>query len=197
MLGVRYFMAWTPEMQKLAAANPHLTLVKDIPQNPPIAGPAPDTELKDWKVYEVANSDLVVGMNHEPVVRHRRCRAVGRRTRQCWGHAWDRRPSAEPRMQDGWECTTAPWWVNRAELGTAYARVGSEATGSASTASDLAERAAACRHADAGDATSTTTVDTISFDVSEIGKPVEVKESYFPNWKVSRREGPVPARART
>ncbi len=34
------------------------------------------------------------------------------------------------------------------------------------------------------------TVDKISFDVSEIGKPVEVKESYFPNWKVSGATGP-------
>ena len=35
-----------------------------------------------------------------------------------------------------------------------------------------------------------TTVDKISFDVSDIGKPVEVKESYFPNWKISGAEGP-------
>jgi hypothetical protein len=34
------------------------------------------------------------------------------------------------------------------------------------------------------------TVDSISFDVSDIGKPVEVKESYFPNWKVSGAKGP-------
>jgi hypothetical protein len=35
-----------------------------------------------------------------------------------------------------------------------------------------------------------TTVDKISFDVSEVGKPVEVKESYFPNWHVSGAKGP-------
>jgi S1-C subfamily serine protease len=42
-------------------------LVKDIPQNPPISGPAPDKELKDWKVYQVAGSDVVVGLDHETV----------------------------------------------------------------------------------------------------------------------------------
>ena len=62
-------------------------------------------------------------------------------------------------------------------------------------------------HAGAGDATWRRRVDKISFDVSEIGKPVEVKESYFPNWKVSGAKGPyrlapnlmvvVPTRATT
>src|SRR5205814_9277165 len=36
----------------------------------------------------------------------------------------------------------------------------------------------------------TRSVDNISFDVSEIGKPVLVKESYFPNWQVSGAKGP-------
>ena len=66
--------------------------MKDIPQNPPIAGPAPDTELKDWKVYEVANSDLVVGMDREPVVVT--SLAGGRPTySKCWGQHGTRRPA--------------------------------------------------------------------------------------------------------
>ena len=32
--------------------------------------------------------------------------------------------------------------------------------------------------------------DTISFDVTKVGVPVEVKASYFPNWKVSGADGP-------
>ncbi len=32
--------------------------------------------------------------------------------------------------------------------------------------------------------------DTISFDVSKVGVPVEVKASYFPNWQVSGASGP-------
>ena len=99
--------------------------MKDIPQNPPIAGPAPDKELKDWKVYEVANSDLVVGMDHEPVVLTS-LPSGGRSTRSV-GASRGTRPAAPSRsMQDGWECTTAPWWVNRDELGTAYAQTGPE-----------------------------------------------------------------------
>jgi hypothetical protein len=36
----------------------------------------------------------------------------------------------------------------------------------------------------------TTTNDSIEFDVSEVGTPVLVKSSYFPNWKASGAEGP-------
>ena len=35
-----------------------------------------------------------------------------------------------------------------------------------------------------------TGTDTISFDVSKVGVPVEVKSSYFPNWQVSGATGP-------
>jgi hypothetical protein len=189
MLGVRYYMAWTPEMQRLAGASKQLTLVKDIPQNPPIAavGPAPDKELTDWKVYEVANSDLVVGMSNEPVVLT--SVPTGRpKYSTCWGVAHDPAPSADPEMQDGWECTTAPWWVNRDELGTAYAQSGPK-DWQRVKAADLAKaQPRAVTPAQVSNVQST--VDTISFDVSEIGKPVEVKESYFPNWKVSGAKGP-------
>jgi len=36
----------------------------------------------------------------------------------------------------------------------------------------------------------TSGTDTISFDVSEVGVPVVVKASYFPNWQVSGAKGP-------
>jgi hypothetical protein len=187
MLGVRYYMAWTPEMQKRADASPQLTLVKDIPQNPPIAGPPPDTQLKDWKVYEVANSDLVVGMNREPVVLTGL--ASGRVSySKCWGTTWDKASGAEPMMQDGWECTTAPWWTNRDVLGTAYAQTGPKDWVRVA-ASDL-KSAQPRTVAPTQVSNVQTTVDKISFDVSDIGKPVEVKESYFPNWKVSGADGP-------
>ena len=91
-------------------------------------------------------------------------------------------------MQDGWECTTAPWWVNRDELGTAYAESG-PSDWMRVKASDLA-KAPPRKVTPAQVSNVRTTVDKISFDVSEIGKPVEVKESYFPNWQVSGAKGP-------
>jgi hypothetical protein len=187
MLGVRYYMAWTSEMQDLAAKNSQLTLVKDIPQNPPIAGPSPDKELKDWKVYEVANSDLVVGLDHEPVVLTS-LQSGQPKYSTCWGKPWDVASGSEPRMQDGWECQTAPWWVNSNELGTAYSETGPK-NWQRVPAADLAKaRPTAVEAAQVSNVQQS--VDKISFDVSEIGKPVEVKESYFPNWKVAGAKGP-------
>jgi hypothetical protein len=187
MLGVRYYMAWTPEQQRLASRNSQLTLVKDIPQKPPIAGPPPDKELKDWKVFQVANSDLVVGMDREPVVLT--SLSSGRpKYSKCWNQAWDPASGDEPRLQDGWECTTAPWWGNREVLGTAYAQTGPSEWARVG-ASDLAK--AQPRVVTPAQVSNVrTSVDKISFDVSEIGKPVEVKESYFPNWHVSGAKGP-------
>ena len=74
-------------MQKLAAASPELTLVKTIPQNPSISASAPEKQLKNWKVYEVANSDLVVGLDHEPVVLTSLPSDL--KYSKCWCEAWD------------------------------------------------------------------------------------------------------------
>jgi hypothetical protein len=185
-LGVRYYMAWTPEMQTKASENKNLTLVKTIPQNPSIAGPAPDNQLKDWKVYEVANSDLVVGLDKEPVV------LTGMKSgsySKCWGVAPPPKGTSEAQLKDPWECTTAPWWDDTAKLATTYVQSGPSNW----------QRVAASKlgsHVDQTAVSPTTvsnvhrSVDQISFDVSEIGKPVEVKESFFPNWKVSGAKGP-------
>jgi hypothetical protein len=91
-------------------------------------------------------------------------------------------------MQDGWECQTAPWWMNRAQLDTAYAQTG-PSNWERVKASDLA-KATPRVVAPAQVSNVHTSVDQISFDVSEVGTPVEVKESYFPNWQVSGAKGP-------
>ena len=53
LMGVRYYLARTPEAQAAAEANPDLT---------EIATDGP------WVVYEVADADLVEALDHEPVV---------------------------------------------------------------------------------------------------------------------------------
>jgi hypothetical protein len=187
-LGVRYYMAWTPEMQSKADANPNLTLVKTIAQNPSIAAPSPEKELKEWKVYEVANSDLVVGLDKEPLVV---TGLKGGSYSKCWNQGTPD-PSTSEAQLAAWECTTAPWWVDRTRLNTTYAQSGPSAwkrVTAAQIANDtgnLPQVAVTPTHV----SNVTSSVDKISFDVSDIGKPVEVKESFFPNWKVSGAEGP-------
>ena len=183
MLGVRYYMAWTPQMQRLAAANKNLTLVKDIPQSPTIAGPD-NSQLRDWKVFQVADSDLVVGMDRDPVVLKS---APGGSYSSCWNQPWDTASGPEPQLA-GWECETAPWWDDRSLLGIPYAQSG-PSDWQRVEYNDLASvRPTPVTPTQVSNVH--TSVDKISFDVSQIGKAVEVKESYFPNWKVSGAKGP-------
>jgi len=177
MLGVRYLMLWTKESEALADANSQLHKLVDIP------GAIPGTDLKGWRVYQVDHSDLVVGMNVEPVVL---TDVHGGKYSKCWGQPSPDQP--EPELA-AWECTTAPWWDNRAELNTMYAQSGPSDWKRVDT-KNLAN--AQPRVVDSPPTISNvqTSVDKISFDVSEVGKPVEVKESYFPNWQVTGAKGP-------
>jgi hypothetical protein len=177
-------MAWTPEMQHKAARNPNLTLVKTIPQNPSIAASPPQNKLTDWKVYEVASSDLVVGLDKEPVVV---TGLKGGSFSKCWNDTPPSSGTHEAQLA-AWECTTAPWWVDRTKLDTTYAESGPSSWRRVK-ASDIAN-VAHTAIAPARVSNVRRSVDKISFDVSEIGKPVEVKESFFPNWKVSGASGP-------
>jgi len=87
-----------------------------------------------------------------------------------------------------WECAAAPWFLDDAQLDKVWTASGpkdwkridikqladtNETQIQPTQVSDI--------HQD---------VDSISFHVSETGKPVLVRASYFPNWKVSGAQGP-------
>jgi hypothetical protein len=90
-----------------------------------------------------------------------------------------------------WECSAAPWFTKPAELDKVWVGSGPKSW----------------RHIDSKDVAGTaqkkitpTTVTqihegvgSISFHVSEIGKPVLVKTSYFPNWQAHGATGPYRA----
>jgi hypothetical protein len=178
MLGVRYLMLWTTQANAKAAQQPALTKIKEI------SAPVPGTDLKTWTVYQVANSDLVEGMSVEPVVA---TNMHAGKYSKCWGVAYDDTSSSEPELGP-WECAAAPWWVNPNELNAPFTDKGPKDW----------------QHVDANDLAKVTptpvqptsvsnvkrSVSSISFDVSEIGRPVLVKESYFPNWQASGAKGP-------
>src|SRR5581483_9738250 len=141
-------------------------------------GAVEGTELKGWKVYEVANSDLVVGLSHEPVV----ARTHGGNYSECWNDANPDPSSPEPYLP-AWECATAPWWETRSLLDTLFTQTGPNDWQHV----DFAQLASVHER----EITPTTVtdvrrdIDSISFHVSEVGKPVLVRESYFPNWHVT------------
>jgi hypothetical protein len=120
-----------------------------------------------WVVYEVADSSMVVPLENQPAVVDGA--AAG-------GKAW---------LND-----TVSWYIDPSQW-----KVLLTASGPSSWQRIKADATPGQRPVDG-----TTTVtniksgtDTISFDVSKVGVPVEVKASYFPNWKVSGASGPYRA----
>lgn len=122
-----------------------------------------------WTVYRVADSPLVEGLAYEPVV------ADG--------------VSPDP---EGWEQEIAvPWWWFPEQLDRPVVASGpdewrhAEGADALTTARRAIEPARVSR-VRVGD-------DTIRFRVDEVGKPVLVKASWFPNWEVEGAEGPYRA----
>jgi hypothetical protein len=175
-LGVRYLMLWTPEAQAKANAHDELELVKTIPDRD-------GQDPKGWKVYEVADSALVEGMRYEPVVADVR----GGTYSECWDKEWPDPNTREPEIP-GWECSAAAWWGDRELLSKPFAASGPD-DWERIDYDDLGDtemkRITPARVSDVEE-----DVDKISFRVSEVGKPVVVKTSYFPNWKLEGAQGP-------
>ena len=176
-LGVRYYMAFTDQALMQARADPRLTEVAT-------AGP--------WAVFLVADSDLVIGLDRVPVV--------------------------VDGVQGGgeeWLVPTVGWWQAEnvpliAESGpdqwpsTSMAVIEESITALAQAVENDSGRVAEMRALAAGlptvlpseTITPATVSDivtdefSISFEVDEIGKPVLVRTSYFPNWEATGAEGP-------
>jgi hypothetical protein len=148
MLGVRYYLSYTPEAAAQADVEPDLTFV---------------TATGPWRVYEVAGSELVEPLEATPAVVEEA--AAG-------GEAW-----LDP---------SVAWYTDREAWGVALAADGPEAW----------QRVSPGQRPDVRPVAATTVSDvrtgddTISFSVDEVGVPVVVKSSYFPNWEVAGAEGP-------
>ena len=148
MLGVRYYLSYTPEAAAQADVEPDLTYV---------------TATGPWRVYEVAGSELVEPLEATPAVVEEA--AAG-------GEAW-----LEP---------SVAWYTDREAWGVALAADGPEGWQRVSPGQRPDVRPVAATTVsdiEAGD-------DSISFSVDEVGVPVVVKSSYFPNWEVAGAEGP-------
>ncbi len=163
LMGVRYYMAVSPEAIAAARAQPDLEL---------IATSAP------WQIYRVADAPLVEPLAFQP--------AVIDRVPHTNGHWMD---IAVPWFDDPsrWDVPLAEHgpktWprVHVADKATSERTVGTDVT--VSTPDRVAVRPAHVTNIRTSD-------DRISFDVDRPGAPVLVKSSYFPNWKASGADGP-------
>jgi hypothetical protein len=167
MLGIRYFMAYTPEAIAQANEQPELTLVAT-------SGP--------WQVYELNDLLLVESLEVEPVVVKKR----DGDTRERWleigtsyfqnSSEWNALPVANG--PESWQQVDA-----EVDLGR---QVGEE--GGPGRQVDVVVPSAPIEQRSIDPVTISNVKkgnESISFSVDKIGTPVLVKVSYFPNWKVT------------
>jgi hypothetical protein len=179
MLGVRYLMLFTPQTERMAKKQRDLKLVATVPDKD-------GQDPKGWKIYEVKHAlPLVTGLSVEPLV----VKTHAGDYQQCWGEKWQQ-ASPMPHLGD-WECSAAPWFTKSDQLDKVWVGSGPKSW----------------KHIDIKqlDNTSETAIEptkvtrihegvsSITFHVSEIGKPVLVKTSYFPNWQATGAKGPYRA----
>jgi hypothetical protein len=168
LLGVRYYAASTTEAVTAASAH------KDLAQ---VATTGP------WHIYQVADSELVVPLANQPAVV----------TEDNSGLKWvygDSDPHGSTKDATGkaiqangpattWYQDPTRWDVFLAADGPSeWTRVRRDET--PPTRPQQAAKVSAIH----------TGTDEISFDVDQVGVPVLVKSSYFPNWKVDGAKGP-------
>ena len=175
-LGIRYYLAVTPEAQREAAE-----LVANDGGLVEIASSGP------WKMFEVTESDIVIPLDTEPVVVNGR----GGDQRERWleiGTSWLQNRAEWPTLPvddgpDSWQRTDVEIDLSRRD----------GEPGSDSRKVDIVTPTAAIDAVSLPDVTVTNVVigeESVDFEVDRIGVPVLVRVSYFPNWKVSGGEGP-------
>jgi hypothetical protein len=167
MLGIRYFMAYTPEAIAQANEQSELTLVAS-------SGP--------WQVYELNDLSLVEPLTVEPVVVKKRNGDIRERWLEIGtsyfqnSSEWNALPVADG--PDSWQQVNAEVDLAR--------QVGEE--GGPGRQVDVVVPSAPIEQRNIDPVIISNVVkgnESISFTVDKIGTPVLVKVSYFPNWKVT------------
>jgi hypothetical protein len=162
LLGVKYFMAESPQIEQQASANPSLQLVaKTGPWTYSYNGVLTHTT---WDIYRVKDAPMVTPLSNDPAVLS----------------GVDPAPS-------GWLNQSVDWYDHPDRWNVELAQ-GGPASWPRTTAGYTRPPV---RHAASTRVTDVSTTDTtVSFHVSKVGTPVLVKVSYFPNWHASGADGP-------
>ncbi|HWD54752.1 MAG TPA: hypothetical protein VG346_06500 [Acidimicrobiales bacterium] len=162
LLGVKYFMAETPEVEQQANADPALQLVaKTGPWTYNYSGVLTHTT---WDIYLVKDSGLVTPLHNDPAVLS----------------GVDPAPS-------GWLNQSLAWYDHPIRWNVELAQ-GGPASWPRTTVGDTRPPVKRVATTKVTDVAQTDT--SVSFHVSKVGTPVLVKVSYFPNWHASGADGP-------
>jgi hypothetical protein len=162
LLGVKYYLATSPEAQAQAAQRPELNLLTETSER---QVNYPDgTKPRTWQIYEVEGTELVAPLAFEPVV-----------------------VESGVSSKHGWLDAAVDWYQDAARWDIPLATGGPDEWARISDASKSAPPTAV-RPAEVSNIRSDD--DGVSFDVDRPGAPVVVRTSYFPNWKADGAEGP-------
>ncbi|MGH9272349.1 MAG: hypothetical protein ACRDZ2_13865, partial [Ilumatobacteraceae bacterium] len=178
-LGVRYTMVRTDEAKREAAEHPELELLAT-------SGP--------WDIYQVADSDIVVPLDVQPVVVNGRDGDQRERNLEL-GTSWFQQPEEWAAMpaDDG-----PPAW-QRIDVVVDGSRVVPEIRPAGEDPDTRGEQVDIVVPQQPIDAVALPEVavsdvqmgeQELSFRVDQVGVPVLVKVSYFPNWQVEGADGP-------
>jgi hypothetical protein len=185
MLGVRYYMASSATMVEFARDHEDLTEIATSPQQCRDDLCPDGVEPADrWVIFEVADSELVEPLANEPVV----LTGVGK------GHTCETvELTVDPRCRlcEGWLDPAIDWYQDPSLWPVPLAESGPAEWDRIAVDEWLETHDAPVNPVDPVEVSAIEAgTETISFEVDEIGTPVVVKASYFPNWKVSGAEGP-------
>ena len=172
-LGIKYLMVFTQAAKDEAAGRDDLELVAT-------SGP--------WDIYRVVDSEVVVPLTVQPVVVHGRGGDQRERTLEL-GTSWFQN-------EDEWDALPAmdgPDEWQRIDVQVDYTRRVGEKPMDPGRRVDIVVPADPIKTVKLPEIEVSNYhlgEEDVSFDVSEIGVPVLVKISYFPNWEVDGADGP-------
>ena len=182
LMGVKYYMATTDAA--VAAARGHEDLEELAAQTfvvPSDNGGQPVEHT--WAVFEVADAEIVTPLAYDPVVLSDADDHI-----DGWVYAAEHPPAVEGQPRPAKQPGPAVLWYNDPTRWDVLLATSGPDDWPRAPSTDLdpprqATEPATVSHIE-------TTSDSVSFSVDEVGVPVLVKVSYFPNWTVSGAEGP-------
>ncbi len=181
LMGVKYYMATSDAAITAARGHEDLTEVASETFMAP-AGDGSATE-HTWAVFEVADADIVQALEFEPVVLSDADDHI-----DGWVYAAEHPEAVEGQPKPPKDPGPAVLWYNDPTRWDVPLATSGPDDWPRAASTDLDPPREPVVPAEVSDVEITS--DSVSFSVDEIGKPVLVKVSYFPNWKVSGAEGP-------
>lgn len=162
LLGVRYYMVFSPEAQEQARVHPDLELIAASgPWEVTVGGAQQEVT---WEIYDIADAEIVAPLEREPVV-----------VRDL------------PKGGDGWLDAAVDFYQDESSWDVPLAADGPRDWARADRVRDVRDSE---RLADVDVSNIRVGDDHLSFAVDRVGVPVLVKASYFPNWKARGARGP-------